>query len=131
MVTMATIVSIRNVRWSIDGGYTVHTVIREWEDTQQSTGGATQQIYCWILQSILQSVRKCGCVEYEYEDMQDRWVARYHSIDDWLFLTCKRKRIIYLDTRQSTTMERHNNILLIGYCNSYEIAGTEYMLING
>ena len=71
---MATIVSIRNVRWSIDGGYTVHTVIREWEDTQQSTGGVTQQRYCWILQSI----QKCGCVGYEYEDMQDQWVARYH-----------------------------------------------------
>ena len=97
MVTMATIVSIRNVRWSIDGGYTVHTVIREWEDTQQSTGGVTQQTYCWILQSI----RKCGCVEYEYEDMQDRWVARYHSIDDWLFMSPgKRKRILYLPDNQ-------------------------------
>jgi hypothetical protein len=65
---------INSKRPLIDGGYTVHTVIREWEDTQQSTGGATQQIYCWILQSILQSVRKCGCVEYEYEDMQvDGW----------------------------------------------------------
>ena len=44
-VTMATIVSIRNVRWYIDGEYTVHTVIRdrEWGDTQQSTSGATQQ----------------------------------------------------------------------------------------
>ena len=128
MVTMATIVSIRNVRWSIDGGYTVHTVIREWEDTQQSTGGATQQIYCWILQSI----QKCGCVGYEYEDMKDRWVAIYHSIDDWLFYVTWQEKEDFISTRQSTTMmERHNNILLIGYCNSYEIAGTEYMLING
>ena len=111
MVTMATIVSIRNVRWSIDGGYTVHTVIREWEDTQQSTGGATQQIYCWILQSI----RKCGCVEYEYEDMQDRWVARYHSIDDWLFYVTWQEKEDSISTRQSTMMERHNNKLLISW----------------
>jgi hypothetical protein len=106
----------------------VHTVIREWEDTQQSTGGVTQQRYCWILQSI----QKCGCVGYEYEDMKDRWVAIYHSIDDWLFYVTWQEKEDFISTRQSTTMmERHNNILLIGYCNSYEIAGTEYMLING
>jgi len=107
---------INSKRPLIDGGYTVHTVIREWEDTQQSTGGATQQIYCWILQSILQSIRKCGCVEYEYEDMQvDGWQDIIKLMIGWQRVARERRLYIYPTINHDGKTQQ-----LIGYCNSWE-----------
>ena len=104
---------INSKRPLIDGGYTVHTVIREWEDTQQSTGGATQQIYCWILQSILQSIRKCGCVEYEYEDMQvDGWQDIIKLMIGWQRVARERRLYIYPTINHDGKTQQYTNWIL-------------------
>ena len=87
---------------TVDIQYTVHTVIRQ-------RGYTT--INWWR-----HTIRKCCCVELRICKSMGGKI----SLSWWLADSEWREREDSISTRQSTTMERHNNIL-IGYCNSWEV----------
>ena len=124
MVTMATIVSIWNVHWCIDGGmYSAHSAycirqrgyptINWWRHTTNillDIAIHTEMWLCWV---------------WGYA----RLMGGKNALMIGFLVTWRlaREREDSISTRQSTTMERHNNILLIGYCNSCGNVGAEYI----
>ena len=97
---MATIVSIRDIRWYIDGIWIPYPTINWWRHTTN------------ILLDIVIHTEMWLCWVWGYA----RSMGGKISFNWWLaFYVTWREREDSIYTQQSTAIKRHNNILLIGY----------------